>query len=142
MFVSVSASEDNVSAPDGYRAVMLSTHCDVDPWYDLDEGAYQRRKQEMGEKLIAGARTVYPDLRRDPVIYEVGTPRTYEAFTNRPRGAIGGYRQTLANSNQNAVPQDIGIDGFYLAGDTTWPGLGTVACLKGSEIVVEQVLAI
>jgi C-3',4' desaturase CrtD len=140
MFVSVSASDDDVSAPEGYRAVMLSTHCDVDPWYNIDEAAYQRRKEEIGERLVTGARTVYPELASNPEVYEVATPVTYEVFTNRPRGAIGGYRQTLGNTNQNAVPQDIDINGFYLAGDTTWPGLGTVACLKGSEIVVEHVL--
>jgi phytoene dehydrogenase-like protein len=83
---------------------------------------------------------VYPDLATDPAVYEVATPVTYEAFTSRPRGAIGGYRQTPSNTNQNAVPQDIGVDGFYLAGDTTWPGLGTVVfstCITGSEIAAE-----
>lgn len=140
MFVSVSAPGDTTSAPPGHRAVMLSTHCDVADWQGLSEEAHERRKEAIGERLVSGARTVYPDLGTDPVVYEVGTPVTYEAFTNRPRGAIGGYRQTLANTNQNAVPQDVGVDGFYLAGDTTWPGLGTVACLKGSQIAAEHVL--
>src|SRR5262249_43612666 len=53
----------------------------------------------------------------------------------------GGLRQTLANSNQHAVPHDIGVPGFWLAGDTTWPGLGTVACVLGSRIVAEGVRA-
>ena len=139
MFVSVSAPGDTTSAPEGYRAVILSTHCEIEPWQNLDD-AYERRKQAAGERLVAGARTVYPDLATNPAVYEVGTPVTYEAFTNRTRGAIGGYRQTLANTNQRAVPQDIGVDGFYLVGDTTWPGLGTVACLKGSEIAARHVL--
>ena len=140
MFVSVSASEDSISAPEGHRAVILSTHCDVEPWQGLDEAAYERKKKAMGERLLSATRTVYSDLATDPVVYEIGTPVTYEAFTNRPRGAIGGYRQTVENTNQNAVPQDIGIDGFYLAGDTTWPGLGTVACLKGSSIAADCIV--
>ncbi|MFC4450415.1 phytoene desaturase family protein [Halorussus aquaticus] len=140
MFVSVSAPGDTTSAPDGHRAVILSTHCEVEPWRDLDESEYELKKENAGERLISVARTVYPDLATDPVVYEIGTPVTYEAFTNRPRGAIGGYRQTVTNANQNAVPQDVGIDGFYLAGDTTWPGLGTVACLTGSRIAANHVL--
>ena len=52
-----------------------------------------------------------------------------------------GVRQTLHNSNQHAVPHDIGVPGFWLAGDTTWPGLGTVACVLGSRLVAEGVLA-
>lgn len=141
MFVSVSAPDDTVSAPDGYRAVVLSTHCDLEPWQGLDDADYERKRAELGERLVAGARTVYPELATDPVVYEVGTPATYEAFTGRPRGAIGGFRQTLDNTNQHAVPQDVGVDGFYLAGDTTWPGLGTVACLTGSRIAAEHVLS-
>ncbi|RRJ29946.1 phytoene desaturase family protein [Halocatena pleomorpha] len=140
MFVSVSAPDDTISAPKGYRAVILSTHCELPPWQDLDEEIYERRKAEIGKRLVAGARTVYPDIATNPLVYEVGTPKTYEEFTNRPRGAIGGYRQTLENTNQNAVPQDIGVDGFYVAGDTTWPGLGTVACVKGSSIAADHVM--
>jgi phytoene dehydrogenase-like protein len=140
MFVSVSAPGDTTSAPEGFRAVILSTHCDVDPWQELDDEAYERQKTEAGDQLVEGARRVYPSIGTDPVVYEVGTPVTYEEFTARPRGAIGGYRQTLANTNQHAVPQDIGVDGFYLAGDTTWPGLGTVACLVGSKIAAQYVL--
>ena len=50
-------------------------------------------------------------------------------------------RLNLRNSNQYAIPHDIGVPGFFLAGDTTWPGLGTVACVLGSRLVAEQVLA-
>ncbi|MDF9744950.1 phytoene desaturase family protein [Natrinema salsiterrestre] len=140
MFVSVSDPDDRTSAPAGYRAVMLSTHCDVDPWQNLEPATYERKKEAAGRQLISRARTVYPDLATDPAVYEIGTPVTYEGFASRPRGAVGGYKQTLENTNQRAVPQDIGIDGFYLAGDTTWPGLGTVACVLGSEIAAEHVL--
>ncbi|EJN58800.1 phytoene desaturase family protein [Halogranum rubrum] len=140
MFVSVSASGDRVSAPGGHRAVMISTHCDVEPWQALDRETYERKKEAAGERLVSLARTVYPNLAENAVVYDVATPITYEEFTDRPRGAVGGYRQTLQNTNQHAVPQDVGIEGFYLAGDTTWPGLGTVACVKGSEIAAAHVL--
>jgi C-3',4' desaturase CrtD len=141
MFVSVSAPDDDVSAPEGYRAVMLSTHCAVEPWQGLDRDEYLEKKATAREQLLAGGRTVYPDLGTDPMVEEMATPVTYQQFTDRPRGAVGGYKQTPANANQGAVPQDVGIEGFYLAGDTTWPGLGTVACVKGSKIAAEHVRA-
>ncbi len=141
MFVSVSAAGDTESAPPGHRAVMISTHCELAGWEGLDPEAYRRQKARAGERLVALARRVYPELGRAAVVYEVATPRTYERFTGRPRGAVGGVRQTLANSNQRAVPHDIGVHGFWLAGDTTWPGLGTVACVLGSRLVAEAVLA-
>jgi C-3',4' desaturase CrtD len=129
MFVSVSAAGDAGSAPPGHRAVMISTHCDLRAWEGLDQDAYERRR-----------RRVYPRLGQRAVVWEVATPRTYERYIHRPHGAVGGVRQTLANANQHAVPHDLGPPGFWLAGDTTWPGLGTVACVLGSRIVVEGVL--
>jgi phytoene dehydrogenase-like protein len=141
MFVSVSAPGDTDSAPPGHRAVMISTHCDLVEWEGLGAVEYERQKAIMAERLVGLARRVYPELGRNAVVREMGTPRTYERFTHRPRGAVGGVRQTLANSNQNALPCDSGLPGFWLAGDTTWPGLGTVASVLGSRLVAESVLA-
>jgi C-3',4' desaturase CrtD len=140
MFVSVSAAGDVESAPPEHRAVMVSTHCELGSWEHLDQETYERRKRAAGARLIALARRVYPSLGERPVIYEIATPRTFQRYTGRPRGAVGGVRQTLSNSNQHAVPHELGPRGFWLAGDTTWPGLGTVACVLGSRIVADGVL--
>jgi C-3',4' desaturase CrtD len=139
IFISVSEPGDQISAPPGHRAVMLSTHCALERWQQLDAESYDRRKSTVKQNLIEGARTVYPDLGTDPVVVDVATPRTFERYTNRPRGAVGGYRKTVRTANQSAVPHDIGIDGFYLAGDTTWPGLGMLACVKGSKVVADHI---
>lgn len=140
MFVSVSSQGDTESAPDGHRAVMISTHCDLDDWKALPQDRYAQRKADAGEHLVRLARRVYPTLGERAVVYEVATPKTYERFTHRPDGAVGGVRQTLKNSNQHAIPHDVGIPGFLLVGDTTWPGLGTVACVLGSRIVANRVM--
>jgi phytoene dehydrogenase-like protein len=137
MFISGSASGDTESAPPGYRAVMISTHCDLEDWEGLTPKTYDQQKQAVGAQLVQYARRVYPRLGENAVVYEIGTPRTYETFTARPRGAVGGVRLTLSNANQKAIPHDIGLPGFWLVGDTTWPGLGTVACVVGSRIVAE-----
>jgi C-3',4' desaturase CrtD len=141
MFISVSAKGDCESAPPGHRAVMISTHCDLEDWEGLSPEEYSRRKVRLGERLVSLVRCVYPELGHGALVWEVATPRTYERFTSRPRGTVGGIRQTLGNANQNSVPHDIGVPGFWLAGDTTWPGLGTVACVLGSRIVADKVLA-
>lgn len=139
MFVSVSAPGDLDSAPAGHRAVMISTHTELADWTGLSPDTYAARKHEIGERLIANARRAYPRLGERAVVCQVGTPRTYERFTFRPRGAVGGARQTLRNTNQHAIPHNLGVRGFWLVGDSTWPGLGTVACVLGSRIVAEQV---
>jgi C-3',4' desaturase CrtD len=140
MFVSVSAANDRASAPAGHRAVMISTHCELASWSGLSPAAYQAQKQQAGERLLTLARRVYPELGRNARVFEVATPRTYERFTRRPHGAVGGVRQSTRNANQHAVPHDLGFPGYWLVGDSTWPGLGTVACCLGSRIVAEGVL--
>lgn len=141
MFISTSAPGDTASAPLGWRAVMLSTHCDLDEWESLSEAEHEARKAAIGQQLVRVARRVYPTLGERAQVLEVGTPRAYARYTGRYRGAVGGVRLTLRNSNQWAVPYDLGVRGFWLAGDTTWPGLGTVACVLGSRHVADGVCA-
>ncbi|AMV40297.1 phytoene desaturase family protein [Planctomyces sp. SH-PL62] len=138
MFISVSGEGDLGAAPAGCRTVVMSTHCELGPWEGLSPDVYAARKQEAGERLIGLARRVYPDLGRNALVREFATPATYERYTRRPRGAVGGAKLSLANANQNAVPQDVGVAGVRLAGDGTWPGLGTVACCLGSLIIADD----
>jgi phytoene dehydrogenase-like protein len=139
MFISVSAPGDTASAPSGWRTVMISTHCDLEDWENLSPEAYLAQKAAIGQKLIHYARRVYPHLGRQPRVWEIGTPRTYARYTGRYRGAVGGIRLNLRNSNQFAVPYNLGLPGFWQAGDTTWPGLGTVACVLGSRHIADAI---
>lgn len=140
MFVSVSAPGDAESAPPGRRAVMISTHTELAEWEGLSDAEHAARKREIGERLVRLARRVHPSLGERAEVREVGTPRTYARFAFRPGGAVGGVRQTPGNTNQNAVPHSLGVPGLWLVGDSTWPGLGTVACALGSRIVAEEAL--
>ncbi len=140
MFVSVSSPGDLDSAPAGHRAVMISTHTDLAAWEGLSDAEYAARKLAIGDRLISHAERVYPRLAEGAIVRQIGTPRTYERFAFRPRGAVGGARQHLRNTNRHAIPHHLGVPGFFLVGDSTWPGLGTVACVLGSRIVAEDIL--
>ncbi len=135
MFISVSSKGDTFSAPAGFRAVMISTHCNIADWQNLTKESYEEKKQKIGNQLLSIAGKVYPNLSKDTVVFEIGTPLTYQKFTQRIQGSVGGFKQTFQNSNWNATPQHIGEKDFWLVGDNTWPGLGTVAGLIGSKIV-------
>jgi C-3',4' desaturase CrtD len=139
MFVSVSAPGDGISAPPGRRAVMISTHTSLSDWAGLADDVYSQRKKEMGERLVGLARRVYPTLGDRADVFAVGTPRTFARFTLRPSGAVGGPHQSLRNTNQHTIPHDLGGDGLWMVGDSTWPGVGTVACVLGSRIVADGI---
>ena len=140
MFISVSTPDDLLSAPAGYRSVMISTHCGLKEWENLSPEDYARRKEAAQSSLLQYARRVYPRLGERAAVSMFATPKTYLKFTRRDRGAVGGVRQNLWNTNFFALSQNIGIPGFFLVGDSTWPGLGTVACIVGSKIAAQAVL--
>lgn len=141
MFISVSAPNDRISAPEGYRAVMISTHCELNDWRGISRRRYDARRQAAIRTLLANARRVYPDLGTNATILRLGTPLTYERYTGRYLGAVGGTRLTLRNANQHAVPHDIGVPGVWIAGDTTWPGLGTVAGVLAGRAIADDILS-
>lgn len=141
MFISMSSPGDTDSAPAGWRSVMISTHCELDDWEGLTDAEYVARKQHISSQLLDYARRVCPNLGENARVIEVGTPRTYERFTHRPRGAVGGVRLDPSRAGQRAVPQWIGQPGLYIAGDTTWPGVGTVACVISGRAAAELAMA-
>ncbi len=132
IFISVSAQDDVLSAPVGHRAVMISTHCELDAWQCTGD-EYAERKQVATDHLLRLARRVYPNLGQHGGFIQLGTPQTYARFTRRWQGAVGGFKQTRQNSNQHSLPAKLGVPGFHLAGDSTWPGLGTVAAILASR---------
>ncbi|MBT1688632.1 phytoene desaturase family protein [Dawidia soli] len=138
MFISISAPGDHASAPPGFRAVMLSTHCSIASWTDLPEGEYQAKKTAIASVLIGHATRVYPSLMLHHRVLEVGTPVTYQKYTRRHLGAVGGHKLSRKNANLHAIPHDIGVKHLALAGDATWPGLGTVAGVMVSKIVSDR----
>ena len=98
---------------------MISTHCGLDEWENLSPEDYAGKKAAAERSLLEYARRVYPRLGERAVISRFATPKTYLRFTRRDRGAVGGVRQTLWNTNFFALPQDIGISNFFLVGDST-----------------------
>lgn len=141
MFISVSTKGDKLSAPEGYRSVMISTHTEIDEWKTITtKEAYEKKREAIGRQLLDYARRVYPRLGDNALVYDIATPVTYQRFARRPDGAVGGVRQTMKNSNQFAVPHNIGVKGFYIAGDYAWPGVGTTACVLGSKIIENYIM--
>ncbi|MBB5872868.1 phytoene dehydrogenase-like protein [Allocatelliglobosispora scoriae] len=139
MFVSVSAPGDLLSAPAGHRAVMISTHTSLATWSGLTPEEHTLHRTEIGERLLGLARRAYPRLGEAPLVESTATPRAFARYAFRPHGAVGGVRQTPRHTNLHAIPHDLGVPGVRLVGDSTWPGLGTVACVIGSRIVADDI---
>lgn len=105
-------------------SISVSTH--VQPAeFAVPPGQACGRRAELERQLLAAVRRVIPDVDRRVLLLRSATPATYQRFTGRPGGFVGGLRQVpsvvaLRAPSRRAGPQ------LWLAGDHTFPGQGTV----------------
>lgn len=138
IFVSISPRGDTTRAPDGRRAVTISTHTDVAPWWKLDRSAHEDAKHQVLEAAIDRV-TRFSDLGRfDVEATLAGSPRTFVRYTGRSMGRVGGIPSTFAaltSASRAATP----FTGLFAVGDTVFPGQGIPAVVLGALNVVGRI---
>ncbi len=132
-FLSFSGPGETGRARDGGRALTISTHTDVAGWERaFHDGAYEQRKIAYGGRLRAALERVLPGAWDRARFVELATPHTFERYTGRSRGLVGGAPQTPWAASLGAFSHRSGVPGLFLAGDTVFPGQSTVgASLSG-----------
>ena len=128
LLMSISPAWDRSRAPEGKRAVTVSTHVDAQQWLELskDKAAYRQAKTQMEEALLSRIERVFPGLRGSIEYFRSGTPKTFQNFTLRAGGTVGGFPQTVSFANFNAPSHHSSVKGLFLAGDTVFPGQGVL----------------
>jgi phytoene dehydrogenase-like protein len=126
--VSISPAWDRSRAPAGKRAITVSTHVDAAAWLEFarDKEVYQQEKQRFETILLDQVEKALPNIRQGINVMLSGSPRTFYNFTRRAGGTVGGIPQTLAAANFAAPSHRSDIRGLFLAGDTVFPGQGTL----------------
>lgn len=138
VFLSLSLPDDAARAPAGQRALTISTHTALRPWWDLferDRDAYEARKIEYTERVLAAAEIALPGLRRAAKLVLPGTPVSFQRFTQRSYGWVGGFPQT--NLFRAWGPR-LGR-GLWLVGDSIFPGQSILATALGGTRVAEAI---
>lgn len=139
IFVSLSPAWDASRAPEGYRAVTVTTHTAVQPWWDLlerDHDAYQARKTEYTERLLDGIDSAIAGFRAAVERIMPGTPVTYANWTHRHMGQVGGFPQM---SLFRARGPRTGVPNVRLVGDSIFPGQSTAGVTLGAMRVADDV---
>ncbi len=140
LFVSFSPPGDPVAGP-GRQTVSISTHTEVEPWAIGGE-AYHQAKERARERLLGPVARLFPGLSGAIAYEDLGTPRTFRRYTRREGGRVGGFRMTRGNSFFRAPDPTLGLPGFQLVGDSTFPGQGTLAVAMSGALAAERLGAV
>lgn len=140
LFLSLSPAWDPQRSPTNRRALTISTHTALDPWWKLfhqDQTAYEARKAAYVERMLSAAEIALPHLREAADLILSGTPVTFQRFTRRELGWVGGFPQTslFRAWGPRLAP------GLWMVGDSIFPGQSTAAVALGGLRVARSVLA-
>ena len=124
--ISSSAPGDLSRAPLGYRSITISTHVRAAEWFGLSEADYHDKKRAFESRILSRLEQLFPGFTDQIVLLESGTPRTFQRFTLHSLGRVGGMPQTTSSAAFGAIHHTTPIPGLLLAGETVFPGQGTL----------------
>lgn len=140
VFISFSDPLDPTRGPEGQLPVTLSTHTDIGQWWRLreqaSEAAYQEKREEYAEKMLAAAETAVPGIKQAMTLCKAGTPVTFQFYTQRPGGMVGGFPQT---SIFKSLGPKTAVPNVWLVGDSIFPGQSTAGVTLGGIRVAAEV---
>ena len=144
LFVSLSDTREAERAPAGHRVATISTHVPL---------ARTRVSAAQTEAEVASYVTAVQARMRDTLRLrapEVATaithemtasPRTFQRFTGRPRGAVGGVPRRAGLANYANLGPLSPTPGLWLVGDSVFPGQSALATAIGGARTAAAVLA-
>ena len=140
LFVSLSAEGDG-RAPNGEITLIASIFANTEKWFKLDSKQYSLKKRDYFEKISRALEdkfSIFPDkwLHR-----ELATPLSFQRWTNRPMGIVGGLGQNVDIFGIFGLSSRTPIKGLWLCGDSVYPGEGTAGVSQSALIVSRQILA-
>jgi len=136
LFVSVSKEGDG-RAPDGRATIIASEFTDAAVWYGGED--YQELKKRFTERAIAQLST-YFHLNEETIIHiEAATPQTFERYTGRDRGIVGGVGMRVSTFGPFGFANRTPLKNIWLVGDSNHPGEGTAGVSYSALTVVRQI---
>lgn len=141
IFVSLSAPDDTERAPNGERVLAVSTHAHApENWHNLSRPTYQARKAETEAYILQQLEAQLPGFRREDILLKtISTPKSWEDWIYRHEGTVGGIPQDIRRpifTWQGALTP---FHGFYLCGDTVYPGQGVPGVALGGIIAAQRI---
>ncbi len=141
VFLSLSHPQDHLRGPQGVRMAALSTHAkNPAKWRTLDKAEYAKRKAEVTEAMLAQVEKHLPGFTPQAVELTLSsTPATWEDWICRQDGTVGGIPQRMDRPIFTWTGARSPAKGFFLCGDTVYPGQGVPGVALGGLIAARRV---
>ena len=140
IFVSVSSADEPEGAPAGLCAVTVSTHTRPEPWFEAKkrgDAAYRELKRTYTERVLDVLSEQFPDARNAIRSITAATPVTWERYTGRVQGCVGGYPQISLFKVRGPLTR---FDNLFFVGDSIFPGQSLPGVVTGARRTIELLL--
>lgn len=133
VFASLSALTDQGRAPEGQRTLTVSTHVPISKYQAMSEPERAQYISAVQQTMRETLRARAPELLENEVLTMPASPRTFERFTKRPLGRVGGVPRKVGLYHYLGMTPTQVAPKFYLVGDSAFPGQSTLACALGGQ---------
>ncbi len=131
LFASISGEADEGRAPPGQRTLTVSTHVPLRTLAGLSREEQGHYIAGIQARMRTGLQRLAPEWMADVRHELTASPRTFERFTRREAGAVGGVPRRAGLGNyRDPGPRQV-LDGLWLVGDSVFPGQSTLATAVG-----------
>jgi C-3',4' desaturase CrtD len=139
LFISISMEEDQ-RAPFGIATLIASIFVDVDQWSNLDSQSYTNKKNNVAKQIIAIINKQLELAETCWIHQELSTPKSFERWTGRPGGIVGGLGQHPSQFGPFGLSSRTPLKGLWLCGDSIYPGEGTAGVSQSAMMAVRQLM--
>lgn len=140
LFVSISGADEPGRAPPGRRVITVSTHLPAPYLRTLSPAAMSEYIGAVQSKMRAVLAARAPEWAAGIETVMTASPRTFERYTRRPGGLVGGVpRRAGLHNYAGAWPRPIAPN-LWLVGDSVFPGQSTLATALGGLRVAEALV--
>ena len=132
IFCSLSGRQESHKHPAGYRTATVSTHIPMTTQLGLpDKSAKATYTQQIQDQMRATLADRLPEIHNAIDKEYPGSPRTYQRFTGREQGFVGGLPRTQGWHNYGGLIPTPLYPNLWMIGDTAFPGQSTLATALG-----------
>jgi phytoene dehydrogenase-like protein len=129
-FISFSSPTDRTRSPEGWQSVTISTHIEAYQWFLMNKEDYKINKTNIQNLILNDFKQRFG--MRELKYLTAGTPRTFERYTGRKAGFVGGLPFLYGMNPWNLIGHNTPLKEVYRVGDTTFPGQGIVGVVAGA----------